>query len=104
MGTSECREEGKVAQVLKEVLPPPGSLPRFLRDKSVTLQLQACCNQYSLSQTTQDHAYNTRSSPTPAQGSPHPHPMPTLSSQHVCLLSLTLHLLFGLVTGLASPG
>ena len=101
MGTSERREEGKVAQVLKEALPPPGSLPRFLQDKSVIPPLQACCNQYSLSQTTQGHAYNTRGSHSPVQGSPHPPPrahtqVPTcVSPESDLALDLWTHNRFG---------
>ena len=74
MGTSECREEGKVTQVLKEVLPPPGSLSRFLRDKSVILPLQACCKQYSLSQTTQDQPATQGALPAQHKAAPHPPP------------------------------
>lgn len=97
MGTSECREEGKVAQVLKSLASSrkPSQISRGqVSDPAAPGLLQPI-------QSESDHPgpclqHKQLSTPSTRQPPPPPQPYAHTKAPNMCLLSLTLHLLFGL--------
>lgn len=119
MGADESREESEPAQLretrrlMKGVSLPPGSLPWLLREDSPIPPLQARYSRRSESGDPGPRRYAGCSPSAERIGDPshgaHGYPwlaptFPWPPTYCLCLWSLALDLLFGLITGLASPG